>query len=100
MKISLLALASLSFAAAQVGAQSSTTVPRPFNDPADLPETRAGKQVEFNLDVAYTLVHTYNPATGKTDAARLRTYNGNAVGPTTRVLPGDTLHHAAWYCPQ
>ena len=45
MKISLLALASLSFAAAQVGAQSSTTVPRPFNDPADLPETRAGKQV-------------------------------------------------------
>lgn len=92
MKISLLALASLSFAAAQVGAQSSTTVPRPFNDPADLPETRAGKQVEFNLDVAYTLVHTYNPATGKTDAARLRTYNGNAVGPTMRVLPGDTLH--------
>jgi L-ascorbate oxidase len=92
MKISLLALVSLSFVAAQVGAQSSTPAPRLFSDPADLPETRAGKKVEFNLDVAYTLVPTYNPATGKTDVARLRTYNGSAAGLALRVLPGDTLH--------
>ncbi|MGD0735479.1 MAG: multicopper oxidase domain-containing protein [Terracidiphilus sp.] len=92
MKNCLLVFALVSLAAAHVGAQSTTPAPRAFSDPADLSETRAGKQVEFNLDIGYTLVHTYNPATGKTDEARLRTYNGNAVGPTMRVLPGDTLH--------
>jgi L-ascorbate oxidase len=92
MRASLLVFISLSGVVMQVCAQTSAPAPRPFSDPADLPETRAGKQVEFNLDVNYTLVHTYNPASGKTDTARLRTYNGSAVGPTMRVLPGDTLH--------
>jgi FtsP/CotA-like multicopper oxidase with cupredoxin domain len=63
-------------------------------DPTELARTTgptAGQDVHLRLDVNYADNQIYNPATGKYDRVKLRSYNGGLVGPTIRVRPGDTL---------
>lgn len=65
-----------------------------LKNPEEL-ETRRGPvrggDVNVTLDVKYAENTIYNPATGQSDKVRLRSYNGDLVGPTIRVRPGDTL---------
>jgi L-ascorbate oxidase len=65
--------------------------PRAFVEPATLPTVRVPHGVQFDLKVGFATLPAYNPGTGKTDLARLRTYNGKAVGPTIHMRPGDIL---------
>lgn len=59
---------------------------------------RRGSEVALDLTVGYTDSAIYNPATGRKDKVRLRSYAGAAinaarpyVAPTIEVAPGDTV---------
>lgn len=60
--------------------------------------TRRGGEVSLDLTIGYTDSAIYNPATGRKDKVRLRSYAGAAinaarpyVAPTIEVAPGDTV---------
>lgn len=63
-------------------------------NPAEL-ETKRGPErggdVRVTLDVRYADNMISNPTTGNLDKVRLRSYNGDLVGPTIRARSGDTL---------
>ncbi|BBA34458.1 putative multicopper oxidases [Methylocaldum marinum] len=75
------------------GTQSRMTLmPRPTPGP------RVGMERELDLNIVYTDSQLYNPATGKYDKVRLRSYVGTDtnpnrpfVAPTIEVTPGDTV---------
>jgi FtsP/CotA-like multicopper oxidase with cupredoxin domain len=59
---------------------------------------REGVERQFDLNIVYTDSTLYNPATGKHDKVRLRSYVGTDtnpkrpyVAPTIEVTPGDTV---------
>jgi L-ascorbate oxidase len=59
---------------------------------------RAGEERQLDLNIVYTDSQLYNPATGKYDKVRLRSYVGTDtnpnqpyVAPTIEVTPGDTV---------
>jgi L-ascorbate oxidase len=61
-------------------------------NPVELVPTRTGPHTtSLELDVRYADFTMYNPATQTNDKVHLRTYNGQPVGPTIRMLPGDIL---------
>jgi L-ascorbate oxidase len=47
--------------------------------------------VRVTLEINYAENTIPNPTTGNLDKVRLRSYNGDLVGPTIRANPGDTL---------
>lgn len=96
-----------------VGAQA--TGPRVFGnppllelrrEPAPVPRARApagapaavSREARLDLDVVYTDGTLYNPATGRADKVRLRSYRGTQIDPAApfvspmlEVDPGDTI---------
>lgn len=63
---------------------------------------------QLDLNVVYTDSQLYNPAEGRWDKVRLRSYNGNSVtssapyvAPTIEAGPGETFAlHSTIFCPQ
>lgn len=51
---------------------------------------RGGDQ-NFNIEIKYALNKIFNPSSGKYDTVNLRNYNGELVGPSMRVKPGQLL---------
>ncbi len=52
---------------------------------------RRGGDLNFTLEIKYAKNQIPNPATGQNDTVNLRSYNGELVGPTMRVRPGQIL---------
>jgi L-ascorbate oxidase len=73
-------------------------LPRMTLMPRPKPGPRAGEERQLDLNIVYTDSQLYNPATGKYDKVRLRSYVGTDtnpnrpfVAPTIEVTPGDTV---------
>lgn len=65
-----------------------------LKDPSELVSKIApgrGGDLNFDFDIRYGDNIIPNPATGQNDKVRLRSYNGELVGPTMRVRPGQLL---------
>ena len=89
------------------GPADAQVAERPISNPRILGEgakiqgmtpLSAQREKSLELDIVYTDGFIYNPATGKNDKVRLRSYNGTDVDPTTpyvsptiEVKPGDTV---------
>ncbi|MEO0466141.1 MAG: multicopper oxidase domain-containing protein [Pseudomonadota bacterium] len=64
-----------------------------YSSPQDLLDTRAALQsraagtVEWSASIAYTDGEIYNPATGRMDKVRLRSYQGEGVDPDVSFVP-------------
>ncbi len=50
-----------------------------------------GGDLNFTLDIRYAVNKIFNPSSGQYDTVKLRNYNGELVGPTMRVKPGQLL---------
>lgn len=74
---------------------SAQQILKSLKNPTDLVSQRdpaRGGDVNFTMNVRYsTNTVIPNPATGMDDQVKLRTYNGELVGPTVRILPGQLL---------
>jgi L-ascorbate oxidase len=53
--------------------------------------SKRGGDQNFNLEIKYADNLIFNPSSGQFDKVRLRNYNGELVGPTMRVRPGQLL---------
>jgi L-ascorbate oxidase len=74
-------------------AKPLTAQTKTLADPVELVPTRtAPHTTALSLRVQYATFPMFNPSTRTNDTVHLRTYNGQPVGPTIRMLPGDTLH--------
>lgn len=68
---------------------------RALKEPPEMETLRGperGGDVRVTLDIKYADNQIYNPTTGQFDKVHLRSYNGDLVGPTIRVKPGDALN--------
>lgn len=74
---------------------SAQQILKSLKNPTDLVSQRdpsRGGDLNFTMNVQYsTNTVIPNPATGMDDKVKLRTYNGELVGPTVRILPGQLL---------
>jgi FtsP/CotA-like multicopper oxidase with cupredoxin domain len=52
---------------------------------------KTGREIEYDMLIAYGKGNIYNPATGKHDPVWLRSYNGQFVAPTVVMKPGQTV---------
>lgn len=52
---------------------------------------RTGREIEYDMLISYANGEIYNPATGKKDKVRLRSYNGQFVAPIVVMKPGQTV---------
>lgn len=52
---------------------------------------REGRQLQYILPIKYTQGRIFNPATGKFDTVRLRSYGDRFVAPTINMAPGQTV---------
>ncbi|MDZ4811407.1 MAG: multicopper oxidase domain-containing protein [Pseudomonadota bacterium] len=52
---------------------------------------REGRQEQYILPIKYTVGKIFNPATGKLDTVRLRSYGDRFVAPTINMAPGQTV---------
>jgi FtsP/CotA-like multicopper oxidase with cupredoxin domain len=52
---------------------------------------RRGGDVNYTLNIRYAKNTIPNPSTGRDDTVNLRSYNGELVGPTVKILPGQLL---------
>lgn len=50
-----------------------------------------GRQQQYILPIKYTTGRIFNPATGKYDTVRLRSYGDRFVAPTINMAPGQTV---------
>lgn len=50
-----------------------------------------GGDLNYDFDIRYADNFIFNPSTGQNDKVHLRSYNGELVGPTMRVRPGQLL---------
>lgn len=57
----------------------------------DIKSARRGGDLNFTLEIKYAVNKIFNPSSGKYDSVNLRNYNGELVGPTMRVQPGQLL---------
>ncbi len=73
-----------------VSAQTGETLRNP-TELVNKPNPRRGGDVNFDLNIIYGDNKIPNPSTGNSDAVHLRSYNGELVGPTMRVRPGQLL---------
>lgn len=79
---------------ALLGLMSTVTAQEAVETFRNPPEAPPSKNKEFNLtiDVKYATNQIYNPNTKRYDTVYLRSFNGDLVGPTMRVRPGDVLN--------
>lgn len=73
-----------------VSGQSQSELKNPTELKSLKNSARGGDQ-NFNLEIKYAVSKIFNPSSGKFDTVRLRNYNGELVGPSMRVLPGQLL---------
>ena len=73
-----------------VSAQTGETLKNP-TELVNKPNPMRGGDVNFDLNIRYGDNMIPDPASGGSDAVHLRSYNGELVGPTMRVRPGQLL---------
>jgi FtsP/CotA-like multicopper oxidase with cupredoxin domain len=73
-----------------VSGQTQRILKNPSELLSEKSSKRGGDQ-NFNLEIRYADNLIFNPSSGKNDKVRLRNYNGELVGPTMRVKPGQLL---------
>ena len=81
------------FAGLESGVVSGQTQ-RSLKNPTELKSqinAKRGGDLNFNLVIRYADNLIANPSTGQNDKVHLRSYNGELVGPTMRVRPGQLL---------
>jgi FtsP/CotA-like multicopper oxidase with cupredoxin domain len=67
---------------------------QPLKDPTELQSMvnpKRGGDLNFNIEIKYADNQIFNPSTGMNDKVHLRSYNGELVGPSMRVRPGQLL---------
>lgn len=80
--------------AGEGGRVVSAQMQRILKDPTELVskiDPGRGGDLNFEFDIRYADNIIPNPATGLDDKVHLRSYNGQLVGPTMRVRPGQLL---------
>lgn len=73
-----------------VSGQSQSILKNPTELKSLKNAARGGDQ-NFNIEIKYALSKIFNPSSGKFDTVNLRNYNGELVGPSMRVQPGQLL---------
>jgi L-ascorbate oxidase len=82
------------FFASLISRSASAQEIRTLQNPVELASKvspRRGGDVNFDLNIRYGDNLIPNPSTGNMDKVHLRSYNGQLVGPTMRVRPGQLL---------
>lgn len=73
---------------------SGQKAPPLLKNPTELQSVKdpaRGGDLNFTLNIRYAKNQIPNPSTGLVDTVNLRSYNGELVGPTVRILPGQLL---------
>jgi L-ascorbate oxidase len=74
-----------------VSGQKSPPILKNPTELQSVPNPLRGGDVNYTMDVRYGKNTIPNPSTGRDDTVNLRSYNGELVGPTVRILPGQLL---------
>lgn len=73
------------------GQKSPPLLKNPTELLPDKDAARRGGDVNYTMNVRYAKNTIPNPSTGRDDTVNLRSYNGELVGPTVKILPGQLL---------
>lgn len=73
------------------GQKSPPLLKNPTELQPDPDGAKRGGDLNFTLNIKYAKNQIPNPSTGLIDTVNLRSYNGELVGPTVKILPGQLL---------